>query len=88
MDEIKGIAGAFYWGLALLLTLVGFSLSFLYHFSPFLLIFGAVMLLVGVVKVRPLGYEGLILLGFLVFVLALWFGPVFVAFFMEFFRGL
>ncbi len=87
MDEIKGIARAFYWTLALVLTLVGSMLTYLYHLSPFLLLLGAVMLLFGAWKVRSLGFEGAVLLGFMLLILALWFSPLVFTFFVYLFEG-
>jgi hypothetical protein len=87
MDEMRDIARAFYWSFALLLTLVGFSLTFLYHVPPYPLLFGAAMILFGVWKVRRLRFTGAILLGFMIVVLSLVFGPVVATFLVESFTG-
>jgi hypothetical protein len=71
--------------LALLITLVGFTLTFLYHVSPLLLLLGVAMIPFGAWKMRPLGFEGAVMLGFMLILLALYFGPLVVGIFMHLF---
>jgi hypothetical protein len=87
VEAMAGIARAFYWGSVLFLALVGFALAFLYHFTPLLPLLGVAMILLGWWKVRPLGFEGTVLLGFMMVVPALVFAPVVIALFVELFAG-
>ena len=88
MDEMKNTARAFYWSVTLLLTLLGFLLTVAYHVPPLLLLFGAGMIVFGAWKMRPLGFEGVMLLGFVIAVLALTFGPFVVTVLVQPFAGL
>lgn len=87
MEAIMDTARAFYWSSALFVTLVGFTLTSLYHFPPLLLLLGAAMLLFGAWKVRLLGFKGKKPLGFVLVVLTLVFVPIIVGFFVDLFAG-